>query len=78
MVRVTLFKEQLLFWVCCEELVPVSEWLDFIENADCFGSGSSMVSLLSIESTVEMDGLSFGSSWTHNNPICMHLTTSDR
>ena len=47
-----------------------------IENAGCLGFGMATVSLASITTTSDMLGLSLGSSWTHNKPICMHLSTS--
>jgi len=46
------------------------------ENAGCLGFGMATVSLASITTTSDMVGLSLASSWTHNKPICMHLSTS--
>ena len=45
-------------------------------NAGCFGEGRLAVSLLSIEITVVIVGLSLASSCTHKRPICMHLIIS--
>ena len=47
------------------------------ENARCFGLGMAIESLPKSATTVVMVGLSCGSSCTHKNPICMHLTISD-
>jgi hypothetical protein len=40
------------------------------------GFGRVIVSLANITTTVDMVGLSAASSWTHNRPMFMHLTTS--
>ena len=42
-------------------------------NAGLLGGGSNIVSLLSIEITAPIVGLSMASSCAHNSPICMHL-----
>lgn len=53
-----------------------SSWFLPVLNAGSHGSGSVGVSLASIVVTADMVGLRFGCSCTHNNPICMHLSTS--
>ena len=45
-------------------------------NADFFGGGRLIISLLSIETTTDTIGLSLANSWTHNSPTCMHLKIS--
>ena len=47
------------------------------EIAGCFGLGMAIESLPKSATTVVMVGLSCGSSYTHKNPICMHLTIYD-
>jgi hypothetical protein len=42
-------------------------------NAGSFGGGRDATSLLSIEITVAIVGLSTADSCTHKSPICMHL-----
>ena len=45
-------------------------------NAGFNGGGRSTISLLSIETTVAISGLSFASSCEQRSPMCMHLTMS--
>ena len=45
-------------------------------NAGWLGGGRNTSSLLSIEITVAIVGLSTASSCTHRNPMCMHLKIS--
>lgn len=49
-----------------------------LTKAGGFGLGRQTFSLHNIRSTVDMEGRSLGSSCTHNNPTCMHFSTSDR
>jgi hypothetical protein len=42
-------------------------------NAGCLAGGMSIISLLSIETTAAIVGLSAADSCTHRSPICMHL-----
>lgn len=42
----------------------------------CFGCGIDTKSLLNINTTFDMFGLSSACSCTHNSPACMHLITS--
>jgi hypothetical protein len=68
-------------------IISVSDNLDIVSisshvsiclsvNAGCFGRGRSIVSLLSMEITMEIVGLSLENSCTHSSPICMHLKIS--
>ena len=72
-VTVTLLIEHLL-WLLWEDSVYKAISLSI--NAGCFGRGRSTVSLLSMEITKDIVGLSLAKSCTHNNPTCMHLKIS--
>jgi len=67
-VTVTLFFES---WFCWAKTSLCSIWLWM--NAGWDGGGSLTISLLSIETTVAIVGLSFAISCTQRSPICMHL-----
>lgn len=72
-VRVTSLAEHVL-WLCPEESVS---WVIFLMvNAGCFGRGRSTISLLIIEITVDMEGLSFALSCVQRSPTFMHLRSS--
>ena len=53
--------------------VPIEDWSDMInlstENGGAEGWGRFIDLLASIRMTLDMVGLSFGSSWTHNSAI---------
>lgn len=61
-----------------EEEDPIGEQLTLSVNPGCSGGGRSMISLLSIDRTVDMVGLFTGDSWTHSSPMWMHLMISAR
>lgn len=48
-----------------------------MENPGFLGCGIIADSLLSINNTEDIVGLSSARSWTHKSPTCMHLRTSD-
>jgi hypothetical protein len=47
------------------------------QNPGFFGSAIVAVSLLNINTTEDIVGLSSARSCTHNSPTCMHLRTSE-
>lgn len=47
------------------------------QNPGFFGWGIDAVSLLSINTTEDIDGRSSARSWTHKRPTCIHLNTSE-
>ena len=73
-VTVTLLIEQIL---CLPLVDSESKAICLSVNAGCFGWGRSTISLLSIEITTDMVGLSFANSCTHNKPTCTHLKISN-
>lgn len=56
--------------------VSVSVIAVSMKNAGCLGTGRCRLSLVSIITTFDMDGLSIGLAWTQSNPTWMHLITS--
>ena len=69
-VTVTLLIEH-MFWLHWEDFAFKAICLSV--NAGCFGVGRSIISLLSIEITIDTVGLSVTNSCTHKRPTCMHL-----
>lgn len=59
-------------------LKVVSTYFLIEVNMGSLGNGRFAVSLSSISTTADMVGLESAESCTHNNPTCMHLTSSDR
>ena len=55
---------------------PARMVLFAMQNAGLDGVSRDTVSLLSITTTFDIDGLSAGFSWTHNSAICVHLNNS--
>lgn len=62
---------------CLLEEESVSGGFFPIENPGFLGCGINADSLLSINITEDIIGLSSARSWTHKSPTCMHLRTSD-
>jgi len=62
---------------CLLELESISAGFFPKENPGFLGCGINEDSLLSINITEDIVGLSSARSWTHNSPTCMHLRTSE-
>ena len=60
--------------------MPIEDWSDMInlstENGGAEGWGRFIDLLARFKMTLDMVGLSFGSSWTHNNSIWINLKAS--
>jgi hypothetical protein len=63
-----------MFWLHWEDFAFKAICLSV--NAGCFGGGRSIISLLSIEITIDTVGLFVTNSCTHKRPTCMHLKIS--
>jgi len=61
---------------CLLEQESVSAGFFPTENPGFLGCGINADSLLSINITEDIVGLSSARSWTHKSPTCMHLRTS--
>lgn len=72
-VTVTLLMDCVM-WFCWDE--SAHDTICLLMNAGFNGGGRSTISLLSIETTVAISGLSFASSCEQRSPMCMHLTMS--